>query len=193
MKNKPEKKQMDEKKDLKIEESAEEIEYEDESLPQDKLKKLREKLKKCEEEKREYLEGWQRAKADAVNEKRRFAEDLRRAKLDGKKEALEKIIPVLDSFHMAFQGDAWESLDSAYKSGIEYIFNQFKSALTDLGAKDYAKEGEGFDPLLHEALKDIETDDKDKDLKIAKVLRKGYMIEETVLRPAQVEVYKLKK
>ncbi len=169
------------------------IEYEDESLPKDKIKKLREKLKACEKEKREYLEGWQRMKADAVNEKKRFSEQLEKAKTLGKSEVLEAIVPVLDSFELAFKGEAWEKLDDIWKQGIEYIHRQFEDALQSLKVTSFGKEGEVFDATLHEAVKEVSADKKEDDGKIAKVLRKGYKTEEKVLRPAQVEVFVFKK
>ncbi len=197
-KNKKNEKDLELEKEISPQEDSEleyesSIEYEYESLPKDKIKKLREKLKACEKEKREYLEGWQRMKADAVNEKKRFSEQLEKAKTLGKSEALEAIVPVLDSFEMAFKGEAWEKLDDIWKQGIEYIHRQFEDALQSLKVTSFGKEGEVFDATLHEAVKEVSADKKEDDGKIAKVLRKGYKTEEKVLRPAQVEVFVFKK
>ncbi len=165
------------------------LEYEDESLAKDKIKKLREKLKKCEEEKREYLDGWQRMKADALNERKRLQEEISKAREKGKIDALEAIVPVLDSFEQAFKGDAWEKLDDVWRQGIEFIHKQFENSLEEIGVESFAAQGDEFDPKLHEAVKEVETDDESKDHKIAKVLRKGYKIKDTIIRPAQVEVW----
>jgi len=42
---------------------------------EEKLKKLREKLKKCQKEKEEYLDGWQRSKADFINTRKKEEEE----------------------------------------------------------------------------------------------------------------------
>ncbi len=173
------------KEDIEIEE----IEYEDESLPKDKIKKLREKLKKCEQEKREYLEGWQRMKADAVNEKKRLLEQIASERENGRKEAVSLIIPVLDSFEMAFQGEAWDKVDDVWKKGVEYIHKQFESVLQDLDVTAFGKEGDVFDPSIHESIKEVKTDNEKEKGHIAKVLRSGYKFKDEVIRVAQVEVF----
>ena len=72
------------------------------------IRKLREKLNVCQSERREYLEGWQRAKADYVNTRRE--EEAARARFlkFSREDAIKDILPGLDSFHSAF-GDqaAW--------------------------------------------------------------------------------------
>ncbi len=115
-----------------------------------------------------------------------------KAKDSGVEAALHKILPALDSFDSAFKGDFWENLDDTWKQGIEFIHKQFLAALDDLGVQELGKEGETFNPSIHEAIKDIETDEKDKDHTISKVLRKGYKMKDKVIRPAQVEIYVFK-
>jgi molecular chaperone GrpE len=188
MSKKKDSKKIEELEDITFEEDVD-LEYQDESLCKDKMKKLREKLKICEKEKQEYLDGWQRMKADSINEKKRLIEQVDKAKTLGKVEAIETIIPVLDSFEMAFKGDAWTKVDEIWKQGVEYIHKQFESALEALGVSSFAKEGENFDPQIHESIKEVKTNDKLKDNKIAKVLRQGYRNKDLIIRPAQVEVF----
>ena len=55
----------------------------DENTPLQKIKKLREELKKCTEERGEYLAGWQRAKADFINQKKSDHAKQNRGQTDG--------------------------------------------------------------------------------------------------------------
>ena len=174
-----------------VADEAEDIEYDDDSIAQDKFKKLRAKLKECEKEKQEYLLGWQRQKADSVNEKKRLQEDLQKAKDLGKKEVVELILPALDSFDAAFSGDAWENVDENWRRGVEFIHKQLADAMTSLQTFAFAKTGDRFDAGLHEAVKEELTDDEELAGTIKTVLRKGYKMGDIVLRPAQVEVYSL--
>ncbi len=83
---------------------------EEEFVPEDEaeegpglIKKLRERLKKAVEEKQEYLEGWQRSRADFANYKREevglYADREARIKSD----FIESLLPTLDSFEMALK------------------------------------------------------------------------------------------
>src|SRR3990167_10954342 len=69
--------------------------------PQAKLAKAKEELKRVEAERREYLDGWQRAKADLANYKRdegkRFEEFAKFANAD----LIADIVQALDSFDLA--------------------------------------------------------------------------------------------
>src|SRR3989304_9814155 len=110
---------------------------------QDKLKKLKEKLKTCQKEKQEYLDGWQKERADFQNCKK--DEDKRRADyMNYAKERFAfELLPVLDSYDMAFQNkEAWEKVDKNWRMGVEYIHQQLLKILSDYGVTEMeAKEG----------------------------------------------------
>ena len=78
-----------------------------------KMQKLREELKEAKEKRDEYLDGWQRCKAEMVNSKREAFEMHARAGNRGKEILVEELIPALDGFDLAMQGEAWISVDMA--------------------------------------------------------------------------------
>src|SRR5882757_9594993 len=84
-------------------EDEEFIDEEEADMGPEAIKKLREKLKKAIEEKQEYLDGWQRAKADFANFKRQEAliHIDREARI--KSDIIESLIPVLDTFEIALK------------------------------------------------------------------------------------------
>jgi len=151
-----------------------------------KVKQLREQLKEAQQKRNEYLDGWQRCKADMVNTRKEVAESLARASGRGKEILVEELIPALDGFDMAMQGEAWNSVDKAWRSGIESIKGQIEGVLKAHGVEIYGTEGDTFDPAIHEPIQEAEGGASHT---IAKVLRRGYRTKERVLRPAQVSVF----
>jgi molecular chaperone GrpE len=151
-----------------------------------KIQKLRAELKEAQERRDEYLDGWQRAKADMINAKKEAADALQRASGRGKEFLVEELIPALDGFDMAMQGEAWNSVDAAWRTGIESIRAQIEGVFKAHGVEIYGREGEVFDPSLHEPIKEEEGGTPHT---IARVFRSGYRTKERVLRPAHVSVY----
>ncbi len=157
------------------------------------VKKLKEKLKVALKEKQEYLDGWQRERADLANYKKE--EEARRAGVAAM--AREKIIldlmPVLDAFDMAFGNkEAWEKADKNWRMGVEYIYTQLIGVLEKHGVKQIGEVGLPFSPVMHESMETVPTDEEAKNHLIEKVIQKGYMMGERVIRPARVRVWEVK-
>src|SRR3990170_5017851 len=74
------------------------------------LKSLREKLKKAVAEKQEYLEGWQRARADLVNYKKETATGHRESQERMLAELVEELIPALDVLELSIKHNGTEAL-----------------------------------------------------------------------------------
>lgn len=150
-----------------------------------KLKKLKEELAKVKKERQEYLDGWQRCKADSINTKKdiesraaRSAELLREA-------LVHDIIPALDSFDMAAGSEAWAEVADGFRSGVEQVRTQLIEALKRHGIEQFGKVGEPLDHAMHEVIEERD-DVAGKAGTIARILRYGYRTKDRVLRPAQV-------
>jgi molecular chaperone GrpE len=76
--------------------------------------------------------------------------------------------------------------------GVEYIYQQLMSTLKDHNLEPFGAVGDTFDPTLHEAVSETETNDAKLDHTIASVLQQGYKLGENTLRAARVSVYVLK-
>ncbi len=163
----------------------------------DIVKKLREENKKLRSEKDEYLTGWQRAKADYVNLQKELNEVRLNSLNIGKEKTINGILPVIDSFDMAFSNkEAWEKVDSNWRIGIEYIYQQFTKSLEDLNVFKINDLNIEFNPLMHEPVDTTDTTDSNLENKIAEIVQAGYVIkgvntQEKIIRPAKVKVYKL--
>jgi len=152
-----------------------------------KLKKLREELQRCESGKREYLEGWQRAKADLINykkdETRRFDDFLKFAS-EG---LIAEIVPSLDSFDLALR----HGMPKDVERGIVMIRSQLEDILRRRGLTVLQPQGQKFDPAFHESLGETEADGEEGT--VAEVLQPGYLLQGKLLRPARVKIAKNKQ
>lgn len=154
------------------------------------LKKLRADLKQAGAEKAEYLNGWQKERADFAN----YKKDEENRKLLFSEAMRERIITrflsVADSFNMAFANkEAWEKVDLNWRKGVEYIYAQMNGVFDEYGVKSVGEEGDVFDPTMHESIELIPTDDKKLNHTISEVIQKGYKLGERVIRPARVNVF----
>ena len=152
----------------------------------DKIKKLRAELEKCKEEKQEYLVGWQRCKADSINARKDAVLMAERSGNRSRDALVEDIIPALDSFDMAIASDAWVSMDSNWRTGMENVRSQLITALSSQGVSAYAEIGDDFDPVLHEAVQEVDAEGKPGS--VVKVLRRGYRTHGNIIRPARVAI-----
>ena len=166
------------------------------------LKKLRADLKKVKSEKEEYLIGWQKERAEFANY-RKQEEDRKAIFSEAMRERiLTRFLTVSDSFEMAFANKkAWEKVDENWRKGVEYIYAQMNAIFEEYGVKAIGEVGDIFDPNIYQSIGVIETDKKEQDHTVAKLIQKGYMIggdlpagkAGRVIRPARVNVYEYKK
>lgn len=157
------------------------------------IKKLREKNRLCEKEKKEYLDGWQRMRADFANARK--DEESRRGELIkfASEGLIEDLLPVLDSFTSAFANkEAWEKVDANWRKGVEYIYAQMYSVLESRGLGHIGAVGEKLDPRIHIVVEEVVTEDGAQADTIADVIQKGYRFHSKVIRPASVKVFGLK-
>ncbi|MDD5152454.1 MAG: nucleotide exchange factor GrpE [Candidatus Pacebacteria bacterium] len=177
---------------------SEELEFENEEESENSslvLKKVREKLHKCEQEKKEYLDGWQRMRADFINARKE--DDARRGELIkfASEGLVEDLLPVLDSFTMAFANkEAWEKVDMNWRKGVEYIYGQLVSVLESRGLASIGTVGEKVDPRLHITVEEVNIDPPaqaggppNTDT-VVEVVQKGYRLHSKIIRPAKVKV-----
>jgi molecular chaperone GrpE len=156
------------------------------------IKKLRDKLKICVEEKQAYLDGWQRSKADFVNARKKD-EEMRTNLVSFAKEGLIlDLLTSVDNFDMAFANkEVWESVDKNWRIGIEHIHSQLLKTLEEHGLEQFDPLGEQFDPTRHDSIETVVVEKKTDDHKVVEVIQKGYILGGKVIRPAKVKVGQL--
>ena len=169
----------EEKDDVTIEpEVGEDI---GEGKPEEKIAKMREELKSCRQEKQEYMDGWQRAKADYVNMLKRLETDAKASELKGKVGAVETLLPAFDALERSKE-------HGEIPDGFLAIAKQLESAFAALGLEEIGKVGEEFNPALHDALGQDKVESAEEDDTITALLEKGWRVGETIIRAAKVRV-----
>ena len=165
-----------------------EIEAPEEEVPEEP-EKLREELEKAQAEAAEYLEGWQRAKAEFSNYKKR--QEVERAQVMALANAalLRKLLPVVDDFERAVATLPVDLSRLTWCEGVFLIKHKLDAILESEGVKPIETDGQSFDPLYHEAVTYEEVPGHDDGQIIGEVQR-GYIFGERVLRPALVRVAK---
>lgn len=160
----------------------------------DAVKKLKEKLKKVEAERQEYLVGWQRAKADLINARKRDEADRQEFIKFANERLVEGIIPVMESFDMAMANkEAWEKVDKNWRVGVEYIYSQLKKVLSDAGLEEVNPLGKDFDLNRDEASEYVPVENESDHHKVVAVVQKGYVLNGRQMRPPKVKVGEWKK
>lgn len=183
MPNENEKKDNIEKEDLEI------VVDQENELPdwQKKTAKAKEDLKKCETERKEYLEGWQRSKADFINYRKDEGKRFGEMAVFVTAGFIQEVLPVLDSFNLALS----HSLAPEVEKGILLIRSQLEDVLKKRGLEQIKIEpGENFNPEKHESMGEMESDFPEG--KIVEEIQKGYFFQGKVLRPARVKIAKSK-
>src|SRR3989344_6199988 len=160
----------------------------DEENAKQKIKKLKERLNLCEKEKKEYLSGWQKERADSINVKK-SEEKTREYIINFKKEEILKdFLDISDSFEQAFKNDGFKDMEENYKKGVEAIHGRLAQILERHKVMPYESKGEIFNPEKHEALTTEYIDESENDNIILEEFQKGYSVNDKVLRHAKVKV-----
>ena len=153
------------------------ISEEDDEL-NNKLKKLKKKLKSCRKEKEEYLSQMQRIRADIMTKQKRQEERLESIKKYAESNLISDVLVVL------------ESLESGAKADENFmpIKKQLEGVLKNHGLEEIKSIGEKFDPNFHEAV--MEEESKEESGIIIEEYQKGYMLYDKLLRPSKVKIAK---
>ncbi|MEC7881140.1 MAG: nucleotide exchange factor GrpE [Chloroflexota bacterium] len=127
-----------------------------------------------------------RAQADLVNYRNRMKIELSEIESRGKKTVSLKVLSVIDELDLALDSVAKNASSDLILEGLNSIREKFTTIFESENIKEI-KEVENFDPVYHEAVLTTETD-KYEPGSIIKILRKGYTMNNDVIRPAQVEI-----
>jgi molecular chaperone GrpE len=148
---------------------------------------LQEQLAAAQSQAREYLEGWQRARADFVNYKKRVERELQDSYQNAGVDLLTRMFPILSDFERAMSNRPAELQDHTWLEGITLIQKKFQKLLEDNGVVEINPTGQPFDPNLHEAV-GTDEDTAVQSGYVTAILQKGYRVGDKVLRPALVRV-----
>ncbi len=165
-------------------EDAQEAQVEE---PVDELALLRQELEEARAKESEYLDGWQRARAELANARKRFEREQAQAWTNAKADLMVRLLPAVDDFERAFERLPDELLDLDWVEGVRLIQRKFQMLLEQEGVVAIEADEQAFDPTVHQALTHEPSEDVPAGHVIAEV-EKGYMMGDRVLRPSTVRV-----
>ena len=150
----------------------------------DRAASLEAALAKSEQERKDNWDKYVRSVADLENHRRRSKRDLDDAKAETKTRVLKEMLPVIDNLERAVAHGGAEA--DAVLEGVRLVLRQFVTALERLEVTAIEAEGKPFDPNVHEAIGQQESDAPAGT--IVSVLQKGYRLPDRLLRPSLVIV-----
>ncbi len=154
----------------------------------DEKQNLKEALEAKEKEAKDYYDRYLRAAADLENFKKRAAKEKADTIKYGKEEIIRDILPFLDSLDRALEhADASDA--KTFKEGLALMQDQLLCCLKKHGVERIDCAGANFDPTLHEALMQMESD-AHEDNQIVHEMEKGYTLNGRLIRPSRVCVCK---
>ena len=130
-----------------------------------------------------------RNQAELDNYRKRMAREKSDAIKFANGSLLSELLPVIDSFQMGLTAAINEDPDSIISKGMEMVQKQLEEFFSSQGAVAISSVGKEFDPNLHEAISQ-ESSDKVPNGHIITEIRKGYTLNDRLLRAANVIVSK---
>ena len=181
---------MSEKEDKEPQnESAEEqvADFDAQNTPLDFTEDANDEMAEALREKEQFKRLAQRAQADLVNYRRRIEGEQESSRLRNQQRIVLRFADVIDQLDVALSSDTLDNADAGWLEGISAIQKNFVNALMAEGFERFTSVGETFDPRKHEALLSIATSEYEPDTVVTE-LRPGYMRNDEVVRPAQVQI-----
>ena len=132
----------------------------------------------------EYLDLAQRKQAEFANYRRRTEGVRQEAYDDGRRDTIEKLLPVVDNLERAV---AAAEEESSLRSGVEMVLRQTLDTLAKLGVETIDPIGQPFDAELHNAVMQGSAEEGEPGT-VCMVLQKGYKLGTRVIRHAMVKV-----
>jgi molecular chaperone GrpE len=164
---------------------------EDEEELNDKreLSKLREDLKKARESADNNLNKLRYMMADFDNYRKQMEKQFHSKVEASKAEILLKFLSIRDDYLRALEMVKQNKSDAVIIEGLQGILKNFDNLLSSEGVIEIESVGTPFDPNIHDAINFTYSDDLPEDT-VTKEIRKGYMLNNKVLRPSIVETSK---
>ena len=168
-------------------EAGAEADPEDGPADEDEVETLRESLAGLEAELEAARDQALRARAEAENTRRRASRETENARKFALERFVSALLPVIDSFERAVEAAAAAGAEQSVIEGIELSLKLLMGALEGAGVRVVDPAGEPFDPEFHEAMSMVTEPDMEPG-SVARVIQKGYVLNERLVRAAMVMV-----
>lgn len=168
-------------------EASEEAEEKEDKKLQKKKAKAEKKQDALKEKVEELEDKVKRQMAEFDNFRKRTDKEKNAMFETGAKSVIEKILPVVDNFERGLASIPEEEKGTPFAEGMEMIYKQLIGELEKMDVRPIPAVGEEFDPNLHNAVMQVESDEYESGV-IAQELQKGYTYRDSVVRHSMVGV-----
>ena len=151
------------------------------------FKKKDKKLEALENQKKELEDKVMRQMAEFENYRKRTEKEKATMFEMGAKSVIEKMLPVVDNFERGLASVPEENQTDPIYEGMNLIYKQLMGELDKLGVKPIEALGQEFNPDLHNAVMQVESEEFEEGV-VAQELQKGYMYRDSVVRHSMVAV-----
>lgn len=178
---------------VEAEEAAEEVSEEaaeEETAEEGQEKKSlfgKKKKDKKDEQIEELTDKLKRQMAEFDNFRKRTEKEKTQMYEIGAKSIIEKILPVIDNFERGFASVTEEEKANPFVDGMDKVYKQMMTALSEIGVTPIEALGEEFNPDFHNAVMHVEDEEAGENI-IVEEFQKGYLYKETVVRHSMVKV-----
>ena len=157
------------------------------------VEELETRLAAAEKQAQEYLGKYRQASHEFDDARARMRKELAKDAERSRREVLVSLLEVVDNLDRAIDAAKSAGMDAEdpLLQGVEMVRQQFLAKLDGFGVRRIDALGQPFDPLLHEAVTTVSTQDPVSDGRVVGVIAHGYRIGDEVLRPALVAVGQL--
>ena len=148
-------------------------------------------LAEAKAEAQRFRDQWMRSAADFDNFRKRSRKELEDTRKAGREELLKDLLPVFDNLERAMTSAERATEVKPVSDGLKMVLRQFIDTLGRSGITKVPTVGQQFDPGLHEAIQQVETDEQPPGTVVAEV-QPGYLRGDRLIRAAMVVVAKPK-
>lgn len=183
------KKEKGEMKEKEIQEKPlDQDEKKEKNKGEEELEKLKREVESLKKEVATWKDKAYRTAADCDNLRKSYEKDHENLLKYRSMGFIERLLPVLDSFHMSLMVKPDDEKLQNYVKGFEMIYRQMLNAMEQEGVSQVSpKAGDLFNP---DSMQAIDVKQGQEDDRVLEVYSNGYMLKDRLVRPAMVVVSK---
>jgi molecular chaperone GrpE len=179
------------KKEEKPEEQVQQAESQTSEQSVSEIEQFKQKLSQTETRNQELEDRLLRLAAEFDNFKKRTAREFESIVKNANENLILNLVDILNNFSRALESSQNNQDPKGFQQGIELINSQLKNLLNKEGLEEIKAKGEKFDPALHDAIMQMESDQEEGT--VLEEISKGYRLNDKVVRHSQVVVAKKKE
>lgn len=158
-----------------------------EEVVDDELEQMGTALTKAEEELVMHRDAMLRMQAEMENLRKRLIRDLEKSRKFALERIMKDMLQVRDSLERGLETDSESATVEQLREGQALTFKMLDAVLRDHDMAVIDPAGETFDPVFHQAMTVMPTDECEENT-VMEVLQKGFKLHDRLLRPAMVVV-----